>query len=339
MKGATSLSFLSLYYLGKTLYYESNKKLLSYLNNMVALSVLNMLSAVPFFALKWVLGLQSPPVFYPLQYTPEKINFKVDGVLGSVKKTLKNGVNRVKSYVMAYKTVMLQTTFLLAPKILTDSASLFTFRNTFFLNFLQTMEPVLTSLIYYFFDDLKLDTKTYLSLLPLVTGAAYATYSGVRSSFGVIAYFLLTNLGVYFTTDEMKEFLSQNMDKVGKNLTKSNLNSTVTISLYLLLSFVLVSEGCGFSYACDNLLKRIKGGDYEIIKYIFLSGLSNYMMNTARFGLFSELSPITKSVATTMLNLFNSLVVSVVSEGKLSKNELYGTALAIAGTFLYLLTK
>ncbi|EAN33953.1 Triose-phosphate Transporter family protein [Theileria parva strain Muguga] len=338
VKGATKLSMLSLLYFGKSLHMQASKKLLSLVPNGYMALIFQMLSEVPFMTLKWLVGFESPPVFYPKQYTPEKVNFKVDGVLGAVKKSLKNGVNRVKSYVMAYKTVILQSFYGVLVRGLTSSC--FSYGGEGFVNFMKAMEPVFSSVLYYFMEGLKLDKMSYLSLVPVVTGVAYATYSKFTPSLNALTSSVLSFLVMYIKKDESKKFFSQNMDKVGRNLTRSNLFTSVSMLNNLMVSFfsLLGGAGTGLTYAYENVLKRLHSGDYDLLKHLFVMGLTQYMLNQANYTLFSGLSPVSAAVANSMKGVLNTLADSVFKDHKLSKQELYGSALAIAGTFLYSLT-
>merc|ERR1719198_2225879 len=205
-------------------------------------------------------------------------------------------------------------------------------------SFAQTVkaaEPVFTCVLSYFVLGTVFKWPVYASLLPIVGGVSLASLKELSFTYKSLYCALTSNIAF-----ASRAVLSKaTMDKpVGENMGASNLYGVLTIIAFTLsLPFALYYEGAGFAAAWATSTAKV--GTPWLIRQMTLDGFYYYAYNEVAFITLNQVAPVTHSIANTFKRVAIILATVIVFGNKLSPLGAAGSAIAVAGTFLYSLAK
>jgi len=175
----------------------------------------------------------------------------------------------------------------------------------------------------------------YASLLPICGGVILASLKEMSFTWKALYGALTSNIAF-----ASRAVLSKaTMDKpVGENMGAANLYGVLTIIAFLLsLPFAIYYEGAGFAAAWAKSTAVV--GAPWLIRQMTLDGFYYYAYNEVAFITLNQVSPITHSIANTFKRVAIILATVLVFGNKLTPLGAAGSAIAVAGTFLYSLAK
>lgn len=205
-------------------------------------------------------------------------------------------------------------------------------------SFAQTVkaaEPVFTCVLSYLVLGTVYKWPVYASLLPICGGVILASLKEMSFTWKALYGALTSNIAF-----ASRAVLSKaTMDKpVGENMGAANLYGVLTIIAFLLsLPFAIYYEGAGFAAAWAKSTAVV--GAPWLIRQMTLDGFYYYAYNEVAFITLNQVSPITHSIANTFKRVAIILATVLVFGNKLTPLGAAGSAIAVAGTFLYSLAK
>lgn len=205
-------------------------------------------------------------------------------------------------------------------------------------SFAQTVkaaEPVFTCVLSYLVLGTVFKWPVYASLLPIVGGVSLASLKELSFTWKALWGAVTSNIAF-----ASRAVLSKaTMDKpVGENMGASNLYGVLTIIAFTLsLPFALYYEGPAF-FSTFEKSAAVVGAPW-LIRQMILDGFYYYAYNEVAFITLNQVSPITHSIANTFKRVAIILATCFVFRNPLSPLGALGSAIAVAGTFLYSVTK
>merc|ERR1719230_769227 len=205
-------------------------------------------------------------------------------------------------------------------------------------SFAQTVkaaEPVFTCVLSYLVLGTVFKWPVYASLVPIVAGVSLASLKELSFTWKALWGAVTSN--VAFAS---RAVLSKaTMDKpVGENMGASNLYGILTIIAFTLsLPFAIYYEGAGFGAAWKASTAKV--GAPWLVRQMALDGFYYYLYNEVAFIALDQVSPITHSIANTIKRVCIILATVLVFGNKLTPIGAAGSAIAVAGTFLYSVAK
>jgi len=205
-------------------------------------------------------------------------------------------------------------------------------------SFAQTVkaaEPLFTCVLSFFVLGTVFKWQVYASLLPIIFGVSLASLKEL--SFTMKALYGALTSNVAFASRAVLS--KKTMDKpVGENMNAPNLYGVLTIIAFILsLPFAVYYEGA--SFASQWAASTAKVGSFWLTRQMALDGLYYYLYNEVAFIALDQVSPITHSIANTIKRVCIILATVLVFGNKLTPIGAAGSAIAVAGTFLYSVAK
>jgi len=180
----------------------------------------------------------------------------------------------------------------------------------------------------------------YLSLLPVFAGVGLASASEL--SFTTFALMTAMASNVFFALRNVIASKTGSVGEMGEGTItrKSNQLCVLTIvATSVLFPVVLVIPGglLSFSEAWTAALEKTSASN---LIYMFLaSGFHFFMYQMSSFWVLSQVQPITHSVLNTLKRVCIIVVSIIVFRNPVTFQGALGTAIAIGGVMLYVLTK
>lgn len=205
-------------------------------------------------------------------------------------------------------------------------------------SFAQTVkaaEPVFTCVLSYFVLGTVFKWPVYASLIPIVGGVSLASLKEL--SFTWKALYGAVTSNVAFAS---RAVLSKaTMEKpVGENMGAANLYGVLTIIATLLsIPFGLYYEGPMFAAEWAKATAVV--GAPWLVRQMALDGFYYYAYNEVAFITLNQVAPVTHSIANTFKRVAIILATVVVFGNKLTPLGAAGSAIAVAGTFIYSIAK
>ncbi|EKX73714.1 conserved hypothetical protein [Theileria equi strain WA] len=334
---ANQFGILGLWYAGTVLYNIENKKALNMCPLPKTIATLQMYVAVPFLVSRWLLGLKSPPRFNVSTTEPKRTLNQSNDIISVIKRKVSSGLHRVKNYVKAYKSILVQSGYFSLLHVLSVTA--LNAGAVGFVHILKASEPIFASVVSYFMGS-KMSPITFLTLVPIVGGVALSSIKELNFSPTALIASLLSNVFASVRRIEAKKFFKQNMSKIGQNITPSNVFTLMTLFSTIMLTPLALYEQPKWAEAYDIIVKKFgKDGPQMLMKHVVLSGIFYALYNEVSFIALSQLAPVSHAVANTFKRIFLILTSVAIFDAKLSSQGMYGSALAIFGTLLYSLSK
>merc|ERR1719443_50167 len=205
-------------------------------------------------------------------------------------------------------------------------------------SFAQTVkaaEPVFTCVLSYFVLGTVFKWPVYASLIPIIGGVSLASLKEL--SFTWKALYGAVTSNVAFAS---RAVLSKaTMEKpVGENMGASNLYGVLTIIAVICTApFAFFYEGPTFAktWAAST---AVVGAPW-LVRQMALDGFYYYAYNEVAFITLNQVAPITHSIANTFKRVAIILATCFVFGNKLTPLGATGSAIAVAGTFLYSIAK
>jgi len=212
-----------------------------------------------------------------------------------------------------------------------------------FTQVVKAAEPVFTALISAIFTREFLPWQSYLSLVPVIVGVSIASVSELSFSSYCLMAGILSN--VFAAARGVFGKLQMSGDKEAavnvKDISPENYYSIVTIISFLMLVPVsLLFEGPQLLHALTHLSDtKIAVPFNNGMRNAFLSGVLFYLYNELSFRVLNKVSPVTHALANTFKRIVIILSSVLMFHNPLTANGKLGSALAIAGVFVYSLSQ
>eukprot|EP00325_Prymnesiales_sp_UTEX-LB-985_P009839 CAMPEP_0174698900 /NCGR_PEP_ID=MMETSP1094-20130205/4352_1 /TAXON_ID=156173 /ORGANISM="Chrysochromulina brevifilum, Strain UTEX LB 985" /LENGTH=393 /DNA_ID=CAMNT_0015896143 /DNA_START=17 /DNA_END=1198 /DNA_ORIENTATION=- len=205
-------------------------------------------------------------------------------------------------------------------------------------SFAQTVkaaEPVFTCVLSYFVLGTVFKWPVYASLIPIIGGVSLASLKELSFTYKALWGAVTSN--VAFAS---RAVLSKaTMDKpVGENMGAANLYGVLTILAVMFTApFAFYNEGPTFMAEFQKASAKVGSG--WLVRQMALDGFYYYAYNEVAFITLNQVAPVTHSIANTFKRVAIILATVLVFGNKLSPLGAAGSAIAVAGTFLYSLAK
>eukprot|EP00921_Rhytidocystis_pertsovi_P012927 GHVQ01020983.1.p1 GENE.GHVQ01020983.1~~GHVQ01020983.1.p1 ORF type:complete len:547 (+),score=89.54 GHVQ01020983.1:79-1719(+) len=226
-----------------------------------------------------------------------------------------------------------------------------------FTHIVKAAEPVLTAGLSGAILGQVFAWQTYMSLLPVVAGVGLASVTELSFTWMSFWCAMLSNCGSSLRSILAKQTMKDKKE-VGDNLTSANIYSLLTIVASLVcLPLALVMEG-GVVAATWNsvtqgtpaVIDQVTGTvmieaiaplytQSAVMTRIIMSGLWYYLYNEVAFGALERVHQLTHAVANTLKRVVIIVATVIVFRNPVTLLGAVGSAIAIAGTLLYSLTK
>jgi len=205
-------------------------------------------------------------------------------------------------------------------------------------SFAQTVkaaEPLFTCVLSFFVLGTVFKWQVYASLIPIIIGVSLASLKELSFTMKALYGALTSNVAFASRAVLSKKTMTT---PVGENMNAPNLYGVLTIIAFILsLPFAIYYEGG--SFASQWAISTSKVGSFWLIRQMALDGLYYYLYNEVAFIALDKVSPITHSIANTIKRVCIILATVLVFGNKLTPLGAAGSAIAVAGTFVYSLAK
>jgi solute carrier family 35 protein E1 len=207
-------------------------------------------------------------------------------------------------------------------------------------SFAQTVkaaEPLFTCLLSFVFLGTTFKWQVYASLFPIIAGVSLASLKELSFTWKALWGALASNVA-FASRAVLSKKTMNNPDEIAENLDAKNLYGVLTIMAFLYsLPFGLYYEGGAFMEAWKASTAVV--GTPWLVRQMFLDGLYYYAYNEVAFITLNQVSPVTHSIANTIKRVCIILATVLVFGNKLTPLGATGSAIAVAGTFLYSIMK
>jgi len=205
-------------------------------------------------------------------------------------------------------------------------------------SFAQTVkaaEPVFTCVLSYLVLGTVLKWPVYASLLPIIGGVSLASLKELSFTYKALYGALTSNIAFASRAVLSKATMQK---PVGENMGAANLYGMLTILAVIFTApFAFYYEGPTFAAQFAKSAEAVGGG--WLVRQMALDGFYYYAYNEVAFITLNQVAPVTHSIANTFKRVAIILATVVVFGNKLSPLGAAGSAIAVAGTFLYSLMK
>uniref|UniRef100_A0A0G4I4X7 Sugar phosphate transporter domain-containing protein n=1 Tax=Chromera velia CCMP2878 TaxID=1169474 RepID=A0A0G4I4X7_9ALVE len=285
------------------LYNIDNKKALNMLPLPYTISAVQMWVGIPIFLLAWALGINKVPSLKPGS--------------GAEMEIAKSGAFHAGVHLSA---------------VVALGAGAISF-----VHIVKAGEPVTTAIINYLVSGAAVPAPVAACLIPIIAGVGLASLKELSFTWLAFGGAMLSNICSSSRGAFAKQFQKE-PSKFGENLDASNQFALLTaFSAVFLLPFCLVEKNVWtsvFNAALENGYTK-----QEILKHVIGSGVWYYLYNEVAFRSLKKLDPVSHAVANTVKRVALILVSVVVFGSQFTTLGAAGSAIAVAGTFLYAYAK
>ncbi|XP_064556096.1 solute carrier family 35 member E1 homolog [Drosophila montana] len=185
--------------------------------------------------------------------------------------------------------------------------------------------PLFTVVLTRLFFGEKQPTLVYLSLLPIITGVAIATFTEISFDMLGLISALISTMGFSLQNIFSKKVLK---DTGIHHLRLLHLLGKLSLFIFLPLWLYVDSLAVFRHTAIKNL-------DYRVIALLFTDGVLNWMQNIIAFSVLSLVTPLTYAVASASKRIFVIAVSLLILGNPVTWVNCLGMTLAIIGVLCY----
>jgi len=205
-----------------------------------------------------------------------------------------------------------------------------------FVHIVKASEPVLSSVLNYLFLGEVLAWPVYASLLPIIGGVALASAKELSFTWLGFGAAMLSNLGSAGRAVYSKKVMGTK--SIGNNMDAANTFSVMTImGSLLLLPICLLMEPP--AAVVEGFRAAYASGGQDFLINMLGSGVCYYLYNELAFLALGKLDAVSHAVVNTMKRVVIVAVAIVVFRTPVSTLGIIGSAVAVAGTYLYSVAK
>lgn len=180
------------------------------------------------------------------------------------------------------------------------------------------------------------DTPTIpivLSLFPIVGGVAMASVTEATFNWGGFLAAMGSNVTFQSRNVLSKKFMGKET-KGSVRLDNINLFSIITImSFFILAPVTLLLEGVKFTPGAMQSLGIMNST--EVIKKTLLAGVCFHAYQQVSYMILQRVTPVTHSVGNCLKRVIVIVASVIVFQNPMSKQNMIGTAISLAGVFIY----
>ncbi|KAK2195719.1 Sugar phosphate transporter domain [Babesia duncani] len=339
VKGAVkNIGLLSLWYAGTVMYNVTNKKALNMCNLPLTISALQMSIGIPIYLARWLLGTTPIPAINIPTDGIELRDAPTDGIFAKICRRVKNGLCRIRNTINAYKSITTQALYNASLHALSVTA--LGAGAVSFVHIMKASEPIFASIASYVLGGGKMSLVTFMTLGPIVGGVAWSSLKELNFSSTALVTSLASNIFASIKRVEAKNFFKQDLARIGRNLTPSNVFSLVSIFSSFMLAPLVYFEKDKWAEMYDDIVYNYgEEGIQQLGTLLVSSGLAYALYNEMSFIALSQLTPVSHAVANTIKRIFLIMTSALFFNTKLTHDTIYGSSMAVAGTLLYSLSK
>jgi len=198
-----------------------------------------------------------------------------------------------------------------------------------FTHTIKAMEPFFSVLLSAMFLGEKATAPVLLTLLPIVGGVAAASVSEVTFDWGGFAAAMGSNVSFQSRNVLSKKFMGQI-----KGLDNINLFGIITmLSFCLLAPVALLMEGVRFTPSAMRAAGILN--TQEVTKHILIAALCFHSYQQVSYMILQRVSPVTHSIGNCLKRVIVIVASVIVFQNPMSRQNMLGTAVALAGVFAY----
>lgn len=205
-----------------------------------------------------------------------------------------------------------------------------------FTSVVKAAEPAVSAFLSAVFFKSFMPIPVYLSLVPIMAGVGYAALGELsfsKLSFGAA---MLSNFASAGRALVSKKALGKSSS--GKKMSAADLYSVMTLmSAIAALPICLALEGHKIIPTIKTIQASGKGR--TVAMYALLSSVFYYLSNQVSFMTLDKVAPVTHAVGNTIKRVVIITASMMVFGTRMTMQGALGSAVAIAGVFLYSLTK
>ncbi|CEM07668.1 unnamed protein product [Vitrella brassicaformis CCMP3155] len=299
---AKTFFFLFLWYAFNVLYNVDNKRALNLYPLPLTVSALQMLVGIPIFMLPWLTGIRPKPKIYNSE-----------------------GVKQLAIQGLFHASVHISAVIALGAGAIS------------FVHIVKAAEPVTTSVLSAVVLQNYLSPLTYLSLVPIIFGVSLASLKELSFTWRAFIGAMVSNVGSSLRGIYSKKAMGDK-DKLGENLTPSNMYAILTIFATMFLVPLALFDMKSIVPVWNNALANGITGK-QIIRHVVGSGFWYYLYNEVAFLSLSRLNTVSHAVANTFKRVALILASVIVFGTKFTPLGALGSAIAVGGTLLYGVSK
>ncbi|RLV88938.1 putative transporter SLY41 [Spathaspora sp. JA1] len=209
---------------------------------------------------------------------------------------------------------------------------------------IKSLSPLITVLIYRGLYNKKFPIRTYVTLLPLITGIMMTCYKPYSSNNNTSGY----TTGLLFGLFSMIIFVGQNMfaknrltvetDQLPMSKDKQQSNKKVdklTILFYCsLIGFIFTSPIYIMSEIFTNTMSLFHLNGY-VVSLVLLNGISHFIQSLLAFQILGMISPINYSIASILKRIFIILVSFIWESKQFTNLQSIGLLITLFGLYAY----
>jgi len=199
----------------------------------------------------------------------------------------------------------------------------------------KASEPVVSSMLNFFFLGEVMPWQVYASLLPIIGGVGLASASELSFNWLCFGAAMGSNLGSASRAVYSKKVMKGD---IGENMDAANVYAVLTImATFMLIPIALLIEGPSAMLKGFNAARA--AGGMSFMWQMILSGLYYYMYNEVAFLALGKLDPVSHAVCNTMKRVVIIITAIFVFRSPVTPLGIAGSSIAIGGTLIYSLAK
>jgi solute carrier family 35 protein E1 len=206
-----------------------------------------------------------------------------------------------------------------------------------FIQIVKASEPVVACILSASLLGQVYSLPVYLTLLPIVGGVALSSFTELSFTWLAFGSAMMSNVAGAVRAIMAKKA----MDKPqGENMSDANLYAVLTIMSFLvLLPISLMVETPAKIMATWSAANAAGISSGYILFNLLMAGICYYLYNETAFLALGRVTPVTHAVANTVKRIVIILVSVGIFNTKMTPLGMLGSGIAVAGAFLYALTK
>ncbi|KAF8822053.1 hypothetical protein IE077_000091 [Cardiosporidium cionae] len=210
-----------------------------------------------------------------------------------------------------------------------------------FVSVVKASEPVMTALLRGLVLGKWIQWRSYLSLIPIIVGVILASAKELSFTWSSFSCAMLSNVCSTLRSIKGKEILTS-AENMGKKVSPQNLFAlTHLLSCFMEIPFAVmeIPKWRTFWKAYATKAKLLGHPTSLIFRHVWLSGLFYFLYNELALSILNGCTPISHAVANALKRICVVAVSAFVFRTRISFMGASGSCLAVAGTFIYSLTK
>jgi solute carrier family 35 protein E1 len=199
----------------------------------------------------------------------------------------------------------------------------------------KASEPVVSSMLNFFFLGEVMPWQVYASLLPIIGGVGLASASELSFNWLCFGAAMGSNLGSASRAVYSKKVMKGD---IGENMDSANVYAVLTImATFMLIPIALLIEGPSAMVTGFNAARA--AGGMSFMWQMILSGFYYYLYNEVAFLALGKLDPVSHAVCNTMKRVVIIITAIFVFRSPVTPLGIAGSSIAIGGTLIYSLAK